>query len=178
MNANEYIKHWEKNKVWTHLRNPKHQARFAECVKHIKGETFADIGCAYGHSTLIMAGMRPGKWFGVDFSEVAITKASEHSGDKGVDFVYAPDSAALGVEMYDSVVCSEVIEHVPNDTGFVRDVVASARRAAVFTTPNKQVNDPGHLRLYDQGMLDVLFMPYRATISKAGPFWVIVVNKK
>jgi len=177
MNADQYVEHWENRKIWTHLERPKHRARLAECAKNLKGETFADIGCAYGHSTAIMAETKPGKWYGVDFSQRAIDKAGEHSGDKGIDFVYAINSAALGIEMYDSIVCSEVIEHVENDREFVMDIIGAARNVAVFTTPNKRVNDPGHLRLYDKAMLKELFHGFATRIFQSGIFWFIIVEK-
>jgi len=177
MNADQYVEHWEGRQVWTHLTRPKHQARLAECAKHLRGETFADIGCAYGHSTAIMAGTKPGKWYGVDFSQKAIDKAGEHTGKRGIDFIYVPDSASLGIEMYDSVVCSEVIEHVENDRAFITDVISAARFRAIFTTPNKRVNDPGHLRLYNQAMLKELFHGFATRIFQSGLFWFIIVEK-
>jgi len=148
MNAEEYItKHWVPNKIWTHLEWPKHQKRLRRCAGLVEGETFADVGCACGHSTNIMAKFRVGSWCGIDFSETAVEMARKLF----PDLIFSTQLEEGTV--FDSVVCSEVIEHVEDDKALVEQLLAVTRKRLVLTTPSMEVNDPGHLRLYTVPML-------------------------
>ena len=110
MNANEYIEHWDKNRIWEHLKWPRHQQRFKTIASYLYGKTFADVGCAFGHSTFYLKRFRSGEWTGIDFVEKAIEKAGAKF--QGIDFRYLENIDALKFcSQFDGVVCSEVIEH-------------------------------------------------------------------
>lgn len=179
MDATQYLEHWKRRKVWTHLKYPKHQQRLKRCAELVEGEKFLDVGCAFGHSTEIMAGFRAGEWAGLDFCEEAITKAAELFPNRTWWFVKnlaenLPPS--LIVYKYDSIVCSEVIEHVAEDREFVRSVIGLAKRRAVFTTPDRRVADPGHLRIHTRESLETLFSGYDFEILHEPPFFYIVAR--
>ena len=77
MTAEEYlVNHWIKNKIWTHLKWPKHQARFKECAERCEGKTFCDVGCGLGHSTFYLRKFHPGDWTGIEFFKTAISNIS------------------------------------------------------------------------------------------------------
>ena len=176
MDANEYLKHWDENKVWTHLDWPHHQRRFEACASYLQGESFIDVGCAYGHSTNLLKRKHPGKWAGLDFAERAIIKAKTLFPD--IDFYFAKDYNILPVcGKFDSVVCSEVIEHVPNDDEFVNGLLDIAEHRIIITTPCGEVDDPGHLRIYTKGMLEDLFSGYWPKIVLDKPFWYVIVDQ-
>ena len=175
--AEQYVEgHWRKKKIWTHLTAPKHQARFKACVDLLVGQDFADIGCGFGHSTAIMREMRGGRWTGVDFYPGVVENVKE----------YFPDLASVGLAKvsdlpflpeFDSVVCSEVIEHVENDQELVDGLLAITRHNLVITTPLRPVNDPGHLRVYAEESLAALFKGYTVEISTlVGLFFVVVIR--
>lgn len=147
--------------------------RLRTCADKMEGETFADVGCAFGHSTEIMAKRHPGDWTGIDFSEAAIREAVKQFGQTW-EFVYCPDVVALSQHpcFYDGVVCSEVIEHVEDDAALVTGLSLLTNKVLVVTTPCVEVGDPGHLRLYTEEMLRDLFGP-NAEIQKQGPFWYV-----
>jgi len=177
MNATDYLeKHWEPRAVWTHLKWPKHQARLKKCAELVEGLSFCDVGCAFGHSTQIMAGFRPGDWAGLEFSKPAIIKAATLF--PSMRWIYLNTAKELPnlAKQFDSVVCSEVLEHVDADAEFAKVVVEMARRKAVFTTPTIKVSDPGHLRVYDLGALEKLFKAWKHKIIREGPFFYIVVT--
>lgn len=189
MNAEEYAtKHWLRKRVWRNLKGPRHQDRFAEIASHLEGETFLDVGCACGHSTDILAGMRPGvdpvRWTGIDFSHSMIDAARETFPQ--YQYYCLADSKSLRLEVHprDSVVCSEVIEHVEDDAGLVAALWAVTGKVLVITTPNKKVNDPGHLRVYTAIMLRNLIAPHAdrdgATfeIYSKGDFFYVVCRKQ
>jgi 2-polyprenyl-3-methyl-5-hydroxy-6-metoxy-1,4-benzoquinol methylase len=154
MDAKEYLqKHWIPKQVWTHVNQERHQKRFRRCVRDFTGVTFADVGCALGHSTDVQSKLRPGVWSGIDFFDETINAAKVLF--PSISF-YSTDNAselkALGIA-FDSVVASEIIEHVDDDIAFIKGVWAITKKVLVITTPNQEVKDPGHLRLYNHAML-------------------------
>ena len=170
MTAEEYItQHWIPNKTWTHLEWPKHQKRLRKCAELTEGDTFADVGCACGHSTDIMARFRAGLWYGIDFSETAINMARK----------LFPDLTFFGGfekgVVFDSVVCSEVIEHVADDKEFVAQLLNITGKRLVLTTPSVEVDDPGHKRLYTMPTLWELAGGRKCHIvDEDGYFYIIV----
>lgn len=177
LTAAEYMKHWGGRKVWQHLDMPRHQDRLRECARLATGKTAADIGCAYGHSTEIMARLRPEiTWTGIDFAEDAIRNANQFFGHTPVEFECVEKSLDLGIAQYDSVVCSEVIEHIENDAEFIVDVAMCASKRAIFTTPARAIQDPGHLRLYTEDTLRLAFGDLNPDIYRFGIFWIAIVE--
>jgi len=178
LTADQYIQqHWLRKKVWRNLESPKHLRRFAICVEVMEGETFADVGCALGHSTAKMAALLGGEsaWTGIDFSAAAINGGRPLF--KALSFIHAPDPTALATcGPFDSVVCSEVLEHVENDREIVDALYAIARKVVVLTTPCIRVNDPGHLRVYTEEELQTLCAGKNATIENLHPFWRVVLR--
>lgn len=176
MNASEYMAHWRTKKVWKRLEVPVHQARLKRCARLARGETFIDVGCALGHSTAHLAKFRPGAWAGMDFDQAAVEEA--RSRFPQFEFFYSPEydmTAATGGRRFDSVICSEVIGHVPDDAGFVRGLIGLARRRVVLTTPNRYIEDPGHLRLYGERSLTRLLAGLKFRIERAGRFFYVVI---
>ena len=180
MSASEYLtKHWTKNKVWRNLKTPRHQERFRMCANLTIGEQVIDVGCALGHSTAWLRKKNPSvHWSGLDFDEATISAAKILF--PKIAFYYAPSIKAFADEnerAFDSVVCSEVIEHVADDAEFVHRLKRIARHRVILTTPGRAVNDPGHLRLYDEAMLRELCAPDPCEImrGKIHPFFFYVV---
>jgi len=186
MNAKQYIEtHWRPNKVWNNLLAEKHQTRLRRCAElclpnreNPDGSEFIDVGCAFGHSTDHMARFRPATWTGMDFDEGAVLEARRRFPQ--YPFFYAPDHdmlAATRGRTFDSVVCSEVIEHVEDDAAFVRGLLLLARRRVVITTPNVRVKDPGHLRAYTRETLAKLLEGTgRVRILSEGRFFYAVID--
>lgn len=177
MEAKDYLEsHWIKNKIWTHLEWPKHQDRFRACVSYLEGERFIDIGCALGHSTNILKKFLPGNWSGLEFMQEAVDRAKELFPD--ISFYYSKDFNFLPTcGQFDGVVCSEVIEHVENDKALIEGLVNITKKTLVITTPNKRVNDPGHLRVYTEETLSELFDSHAFEIIRDGLFFYIILRK-
>ena len=77
MEAEEYlVNHCIKKKVWRGLEKEKHQERFRTICKHLKGESFIDVGCGLGHSTMYLNRFKNGDWSGMEFYLPAVKKAS------------------------------------------------------------------------------------------------------
>lgn len=185
LTADEYMKHWIARRVWKHLNWPKHQKRFEIIASLLEGEKFIDVGCAFGHSTAHLKKFRPGDWTGLDFSEQAIRTAKEifKKKDASIKFIFAPTFEDMDHDkIYDSVVCSEVIEHVEDDESLIRNLIPLARRRIILTTPCIRVSDPGHVRLYDLETIGKLFSMFcdfwTITVKKIDPFFYIIMDWK
>ncbi|MFA5377912.1 MAG: methyltransferase domain-containing protein [Dehalococcoidia bacterium] len=175
MTADEYILQWRKGKAWEHLTRPVHQKRLNWCSDQCLGESFLDVGCAFGHSTAIMKTRHPGKWFGVDFSVMAIAEALALFPD--IQFSYLKEIwEIMNLTIFDSVVCSEVIEHVPDPSALLAAMTTIARKRIIITTPTRDAQDPGHVRLYDLASLEVLLKDYPHTISMDENFFYATVE--
>ena len=175
MTASEYIQKWRKNKVWTHLEWPKHQERLRWCAEQCEGQTLADLGCALGHSTDIMRRFVPGDWTGIDFDAGAVKDATRLFPDITFKFVERP--ALLNtLGRFDSVVCSEVIEHVKDDRAFLAEIVKLAKWRLILTTPHIDAHDPGHVRIYDDKTLAALLDGYDARVEKDQTFYKVVIR--
>jgi len=178
--AEEYItEHWVENEIWNHLYWPKHKKRLKKCAELCCGEKFADVGCACGHSTDIMRKYAPGDWTGVDFSATAIELAPGYFDDIEFQLVESLDALSnLNGFNFDSIVCSEVLEHVEEDRKLVEGLWAAASKRVIFSTPSVHVNDPGHLRLYDEPSLNALFEGIPHEIENIGSFFYVVCDKQ
>ena len=181
MEAIEYFKtHWLRKKIWTHLTAEKHQLRLQTCANLVKGRTYLDVGCACGHSTMIMKGFNPGEWSGHDFHEDIAIEAKKFF--PKMDFHYSNGYDILKeIDLkFDSVVCSEVMEHVKEHQKLIDGLMAITKKRLILTTPSVHVNDPGHLRIYDQEMIVKLFANHnvKLTIRNKARFWYIIADRK
>lgn len=178
MRAKDYLEnHWIKNKIWTHLEWPKHQNRLKTCASYLEGKSFIDIGCGLGHSTHHMKKFLPGNWSGLEFMQEVIKEAEKLFPE--ITFYYAKDFNFLPVcGQFDGVVCSEVIEHVKNDKGLIKSLLEITKRVLIITTPCVKVDDPGHLRLYNEKTLEKLFNGLNFKINKIYPFFYIVIRNE
>ena len=175
MTPDQYLKHWEAGRIWEHNTMPHHKRRFAFIASHLEGQRFLDCGCAFGHSTFTLSGLHPGEWEGLDFSESGIAKARALW--PLIKFHYAPHFAAIStIGRFDSVVCSEVLEHVNDDEGLVEALMGIADKVLLITTPCLKVDDPGHIRIYTRDTLSQLFDGYSFDISEEKPFFYAVVK--
>jgi SAM-dependent methyltransferase len=116
------------------------RARMGRLVRHAPGGRFLDVGCNGGFM-MEAARERGFEAHGVELDAVSLAYAREHFPENtyfhGRIEDYAPPAA------FDAVVCSEVIEHVPDAYGFTAAIAALMKPGAVLylTTP-----DIGHWR--------------------------------
>jgi 2-polyprenyl-3-methyl-5-hydroxy-6-metoxy-1,4-benzoquinol methylase len=116
----------------------------------------------------------PGTWLGIDMSKSAISKAAEIFPKE--QFIFSEDLSDLTLD-FDGVVCSEVIEHVEDDVLFVGNLINRTTNTLVVTTPNRHVDDPGHLRVYTKKSLLKLFGSKGVSIESIDTFFVVTLKK-
>ena len=176
MNASEYLEqHWNKKQVWRNLHTPKHQERLSRCVRPLVGQSFVDVGCAAGHSTSIMAGFKPGAWTGIDFHKPTIEMARVNFPE--IPFIYLDKVYELSGFVFDSVVCSEVIEHAEDPHELAACLWHMTNNVLVVTTPCVKVDDPGHLRLFDEAMIADVFQGIPYTVERAPRFFYVIARR-
>lgn len=176
MTADEYLMgHWTKRRLWESNGNGHHRKRFSFIVSALEGERFLDCGCAFGHSTAMLAGMRPGRWEGADFSSAGVCEA--RCNFPAIKFHYIGNGTGLGsLGPYDAVVMSELLEHVEDDKALV-DAALAIAPMLIVTTPCKDVGDPGHRRLYTRASLEELFRGHAVSIHVDAPFFFAMVRR-
>ena len=110
-------------------------------LRPLDGLTVLDIGCGGGLVCEPMSRMG-GNVTGIDPSEKNIAIADLHSKAQGVDVNYRAvrieDVVAAG-ELYDVVVCLEVVEHVPDVEAFIKQCSLAAKPGGlvIFSTINR-----------------------------------------
>lgn len=165
MEAIQYVNHWRKKKVAKCLSYPRQQNRFRIIGGLCLGKTAIDVGCADGDYTFYLSNFYPlAKWIGLDFAKTFIDCARNNSSFKNIDWLFSPnyDLFSMLKKRIDTVVCSEVIEHVKEDRLLVENLWKITDKILIMTTPSIKVNDPGHLRIYNEDTLKKLFdgIPY------------------
>ena len=98
-----------------------HFARDTDTLKPLEKLSVLDVGCGGGILSEPLARMG-GKVTGIDVTEKLIQVAQLHAQQSGLDITYQHASAETLVDKkkkYDVVICSEVIEHVPDPQALV-----------------------------------------------------------
>ena len=175
MTPEQYLEGWRERQTWSHNYNERHAVRFNWIAANCVGETFADVGCALGHSTELLARLHPGKWTGIEFDMAAVIEAREKF--PHIMFIFCEHPEKLNtLGQFDTVVCSEVIEHVEDPAAFMRMLLPMARLRLLMTTPCISVGDPGHVRVFNEATLTALLLGLKSAISKEGVFYKIAVE--
>ncbi len=124
-----------------------------------------DVGCGVGTLPLYLA--KHGALVrGIDISARAIRIAQKAAELSGLDDAATFEEVELkrGAKKYDLVVCSEVIEHIPNDVAFMKQLASHLKPGGVLllTTPSRDNvlhqlsfyeefdKEVGHLRRYTE----------------------------
>lgn len=176
LSADAYSDYYKSHKIWKNLTHPRHRRRFRDIAAELRGSRFIDIGCVYGHSTSYLKANKAGDWSGLDFSLSAIKQARALFSD--IRFYYSPDFNLKPVcGQFDSVVCSEVLEHVEEDRILAQSLLEITKQRAIVTVPSRIVDDPGHIRQYDEHSLAALFPDSNLRIRKDMNFYFMVINK-
>ncbi|MHA1265429.1 MAG: class I SAM-dependent methyltransferase [Candidatus Helarchaeota archaeon] len=103
------------------------------------GETFLDVGCELGYFVR-KAAERGLQATGIDISPTKIKKAKQIAMNFKLNCnFYVMNAQKLEFEegSFDWVLCSETLEHVPNDARAIKELIRVAKRFIVITVPQK-----------------------------------------
>ncbi len=118
-----------------HRINPLRFEYFKERAGELKGRRVLDIGC--GGGLLAERFASSGAFVtGIDLSPVAIEAAKRHSAENGLEIDYKTASPSMLVqedhEPFDIVICAEVLEHVDDLAGFLKDSLSMLKPGGTF----------------------------------------------
>jgi len=147
-----------------------HRAGYEFAAGHLrKSFSVLDVGCAYGYGTALLA-ERAGEVIGVDHDRRNLEKARrKYASVKNASFAYCElpqGMRAFPSASFDTVVCLQAIEHVPDYKKLVAEFarVLKPSGIAVISTPNK-LTSPGineyHVCEFTKEELDTLLLATR-----------------
>ncbi len=120
------------------VRRYAHVKQYTSILDRIApGELVLDAGCGEGALSVMMA-MKGANVTGVDLSRPNIEEAKKYAAANGVNITFAigdleelpfPDNS------FDTVVCSHVLEHIPNFDKGLQELARVARKKVIFAVP-------------------------------------------
>lgn len=102
-------------------------------VRSHAGTSILDLGCATGNYAVALKA-EGFSVSGADVNPAYVKRARE----RGIDAVVIDGSVPLPDKCVDTVICFEVIEHVPDTGSLIAEAKRLARKNVLFTTPNSE----------------------------------------
>lgn len=135
-----------------------HRRIFSEIFKQISEKeimSIADIGCGEGSNLSFLKSKFPdASLFGFDISSAAIEAAKKNI---DAEFELLNIQTEIPSKKFDLVFCSDVVEHLEDDTGAIKNIKHITNKYALIATvqgrmrPNEK--SIGHIRNYGYGEL-------------------------
>ncbi len=97
---------------------PMYRATLA-AIQKIKAQSILEVGCGPGHFAQMVQETTMTMYQGFDFSPVAITQAINRTGRADLFRVADALNPASYHGQFDTIVCTEVLEHIRDDMGVV-----------------------------------------------------------
>lgn len=124
--------------------------RIATVVRHVAataGDRILEVGCGAGH---ILARLPAGELYGIDLADVMLARAGERLGARATLTKANAEHLPFPDGMFQKVICSEVLEHVPEPARVLAELarVLAPSGVAVVSIPNEPlINRLKHLLL-------------------------------
>lgn len=133
-------------------------------IHKLEFQSVLDVGCGQGSPLAEIAKHRPDvKLAGVDFSPRAVELATERMPD--VEFSVLDLTTGSLDRKFDLIICTDVIEHIPDDLTALRNMRSMCGRWCLVSTIQGRMREHeknvGHVRNYQYGEL-------RAKMEQAG----------
>lgn len=130
-------------------------SRMFEKIPEKEIQTIADIGCGEGSNLAFLKTQFPNaKLYGFDVSQTALDSARKHI---DAEFSILDIQAETPNIKFDLVFCSDVIEHLENDTAAIQNIKKITGKYAMIATiqgrMRRNERSIGHVRNYKYGEL-------------------------
>ncbi len=140
--------------------------RVSEMLAESEPATVLDAGCGEGFALDFLTDRHPDVRFtGMDLSKEAIAYAEAHFGEKATFRTGSIYKLPFSDNSFDTVLCSEVLEHLDEPDRAVEELKRVARRHVLITVPLEpyfqklndlgkllRINpDPGHVNFWTKG---------------------------
>ena len=137
----------------------------AETVGRTEPQSLLDAGCGEGFAAADLARRFPDvKFTGVDLSEQAVAFAKQHFGERVRFRTGSVFKLPFSDNAFDTVVCSEVLEHLDEPSAAISELKRVARNYVIITVPlepyfqwlnvlGQKVGvsiDPGHVNFWSK----------------------------
>ena len=166
----DYFEGRKSNYWWTvgSYENFLHFPHWEEMLKLIRefrdGGRLLDIGCAYG--LLVKAASKHFESYGIDISQFAVKKSKEYY--KGTISRASAVKLPFNNESFDVVTVIDTLEHVPNLTLCIKDIIRTLKRDGILflQLPNPLIwtHICGRLGLVDETHTNDLWLKQWKTI--------------
>lgn len=139
---------------WDRVGGEEMTRTFAECIvaalpewitRDLETARIVDWGCARGDGVDVFRKAWPNaRVIGVDHSLVGIQQARERFGDgsPSTGFIWRGDDQLECGEPFDTVICSNVMEHLEDPVRMLRQHLTSVRDFYIILTPYMEVAEP------------------------------------
>jgi ubiquinone/menaquinone biosynthesis C-methylase UbiE len=160
--SDNYSRHTSTNRLYRkHLES--FHATLYEAIEKTGCETLLDAGCGEGFVIDYLASRNPSlKLTGIDLDEKAIEYATSHFGERARFRSGSVYKLPFSDSSFDTVLCSEVLEHLDDPNRAVGELQRVARNYVVVTVPHEPyfgwlnrlgqffgINpDPGHVNFW------------------------------
>ena len=101
------------------------------------GKSALDVGCAFGYGVGVLRSLGYEAW-GTDISSYGLIQARKHV-KEDVFLVCDAQRSLPFTKRFDVVMCFEVLEHLENPAGALRNLYEASGDVVLCTTPNKTV---------------------------------------
>jgi ubiquinone/menaquinone biosynthesis C-methylase UbiE len=153
-------------------------------------ETVVEIGCGEGELLSRLRAWRPSRrHFGFDVSREILEEAQRHPGVTVA--LQSAEALALADRSADVVIASEVLEHLANPEGALREIARVARRRVILSVPREPIwrvlnlarlhyladlgNTPGHVQHFSTpAFVDLVSRRLKVVAVRTPLPWTIV----
>ena len=146
-----------------------HLHRYLFTTQFVKNKVVLDLGCGEGYGSYIISKVAK-RVLGIDIDEKSIKHASSKYIRENLEFLQgsATEIPIDGEEIFDVVVCFEVLEHISEHEKMLEEVKRVLKKEGIFivSTPNKKAysDDPNYRNPFH--VKELYFDEFKLLLSK------------
>lgn len=131
------------------------ERKIIDFIQKLRVKSVIDVGCGMGVNLKPLSlKFKKIKLAGTDISKKSIEMARKYVGDKKIDYYPLDISKKTLKKKFDLVLCSQVLEHIPNDVSSIKNMASMTSKYLLITVPSGDYNSTsklvGHVRHYSK----------------------------